>query len=163
MKTPITIQPFKKEYEQELIEFIVGIQKNEFGIPIAASDQPDLMNISDFYQIKRGNFWVATCENRIIGTIALLDIGHRMAALRKMFVDTLFRGNRTSTSIRLLKNLMSWSENHGIKEIFLGTTKKFLAAHRFYEKNGFMEISKSELPDAFPIMKVDTKFYKFKV
>ncbi len=159
----ITILPFKKEHEQLLMEFIVGIQRNEFSIPITASDQPDLMNVSDFYQNKCGNFWVATCEERIIGTIALLDIGHKMAALRKMFVDSLFRGNRTGTSKKLLKTLMSWSENHGIKEIYLGTTQKFLAAHKFYEKNGFMEIRKSQLPDTFPIMKVDSKFYKFKV
>jgi hypothetical protein len=43
------------------------------------------------------------------------------------------------------------------------TTQKFLAAHKFYEKNGFMEIRKNQLPDTFPIMKVDSKFYKFKV
>lgn len=159
----IIIQPFKKEYEQELIKFIVGIQRNEFGIPITASDQPDLIDIPNFYQNKNGNFWVAACENRIVGTIALLDIGCNMAALRKMFVDALFRGNGTSTAKKLLGTLLSWAENHGIKEIFLGTTQKFLAAHKFYEKNGFTEIPKSELPAAFPIMKVDSKFYKFKV
>ena len=47
----------------------------------------------------------------------------------------------------------------GIREIYLGTTPKFLAAHRFYEKNGFAEIGKESLPEAFPIMSVDTKFY----
>jgi GNAT superfamily N-acetyltransferase len=86
-----------------------------------------------------------------------------MAALRKMFVDALFRGDGTKTAKKLLRTLISWSENHGIKEIFLGTTQKFLAAHKFYEKNGFMKIPKSELPDTFPIMKVDSKFYQFKM
>jgi RimJ/RimL family protein N-acetyltransferase len=47
-----------------------------------------------------------------------------------------------------------------VTEIYLGTTAEFLAAHRFYEKNGFKEIAKSQLPPAFPIMAVDTKFYK---
>ncbi|MDA3789111.1 MAG: GNAT family N-acetyltransferase [Desulfobacula sp.] len=162
-KAQITIQLFRKEYEQELIDFIVGIQRNEFGIPITASDQPDLIDIPSFYQSKFGNFWIATCENRIVGTIALLDIGCNMAALRKMFVDALFRGDGTKTAKKLLRTLISWSENHGIKEIFLGTTQKFLAAHKFYEKNGFMKIPKSELPDTFPIMKVDSKFYQFKM
>jgi len=161
--TEITIQPFKEEYGQELMEFIVGIQQNEFSIPITAFDQPDLMDIPDFYQNKCGNFWVATCENRIVGTIALFDIGGRMAALRKMFVDVLFRGNGTGTSKKLLRTLISWSRKHEIKEIYLGTTPKFLAAHKFYEKNGFKEIHKSDLPDTFPIMKVDSKFYKYKM
>ncbi len=162
-KPQITIQPFKIGFGKELIEFIVRIQHNEFGIPITASDQPDLMNISGFYQNKCGNFWVATCDNRIVGTIALVDIGGRMAALRKMFVDSLFRGDETGTANKLLRTLISWSKKHDIKEIFLGTTSKFLAAHRFYEKNGFMQIGKNDLPNTFPIMKVDSKFYKLMI
>jgi hypothetical protein len=34
------------------------------------------------------------------------------------------------------------------------------AARRFYEKNGFAEVDVSQLPAAFPVMKVDTKFYR---
>ena len=44
--------------------------------------------------------------------------------------------------------------------ILLGTTEKFLAAQRFYEKNGFTEIQKDALPPKFPVMTVDVKFYK---
>jgi hypothetical protein len=39
------------------------------------------------------------------------------------------------------------------------TTAKFVAAHRFYEKSGFAAIPKTDLPAAFPVMSVDTKFY----
>ena len=41
----------------------------------------------------------------------------------------------------------------------MNATEKFLAAHRFYEKNGFIELQKVALPKAFPIMAVDSKFY----
>jgi hypothetical protein len=50
-----------------------------------------------------------------------------------------------------------------MREIYLGTTAKFLAAHRFYEKNGFEELLQSELPARFPLMSVDTKFYRYAV
>jgi hypothetical protein len=63
---------------------ILPIQQLEFGIPITLEDQPDLGNISSFYQHGRGNFWVAEVDERIVGTIALLDIGNSEAALRKM-------------------------------------------------------------------------------
>ena len=46
-----------------------------------------------------------------------------------------------------------------VAAVYLGTTAKFLAAHRFYEKNGFREIAREALPDSFPVMAVDTKFY----
>ncbi|HVN38503.1 MAG TPA: GNAT family N-acetyltransferase, partial [Myxococcota bacterium] len=38
-------------------------------------------------------------------------------------------------------------------------TSKFLAAHRFYAKNGFREIAKSDLPPSFPVMAVDDRFF----
>jgi hypothetical protein len=46
-----------------------------------------------------------------------------------------------------------------VREIYLGTTARFLPAHRFYEKNGFREITRSELAERFPVIAVDTKFY----
>ena len=157
------IEPFEERHAKEVLELIVGIQQNEFGISISASDQPDLINISDFYRKGRGNFWVATYEGRVVGTIALLDIGGRMAALRKMFVDASFRGKERGVAYALLQALISWSEGHDIQVIYLGTTPKFLAAHAFYEKNDFVEIQKRDLPETFPVMKVDRKFYKFEV
>ena len=51
----------------------------------------------------------------------------------------------------------------GITEVFLGTTDKFLAAHRFYEKKGFRELPKADLPSTFPVMAVDSKFYVLRV
>jgi N-acetylglutamate synthase-like GNAT family acetyltransferase len=45
-------------------------------------------------------------------------------------------------------------------EVYLGTTAKFLAAHRFYEKRGFAVIDKSALPPGFPVMTVDTRFHR---
>jgi len=46
-----------------------------------------------------------------------------------------------------------------VRELFLGTTAQFVAAHRFYEKHGFREIARPDLPPTFPVMSVDTKFY----
>jgi N-acetylglutamate synthase-like GNAT family acetyltransferase len=54
---------------------------------------------------------------------------------------------------------VDWARQQGVRQIFLGTTAKFLAAHRFYEKNGFRQIEQAELPPTFPVMVVDTRFY----
>jgi hypothetical protein len=47
-----------------------------------------------------------------------------------------------------------------VKDVYLGTTEKFLAAHRFYERNGFQQIAADELPPSFPKMVQDTRFYR---
>ncbi|MNL85650.1 hypothetical protein D3C87_2140380 [compost metagenome] len=60
----------------------------------------------------------------------------------------------------MLERLFTHAQAAGLSEIFLGTTEKFLAAHRFYEKHGFVQVEKAELPEAFLFMKVDTRFYR---
>jgi GNAT superfamily N-acetyltransferase len=127
---------------------------------ISAEQQPDLRQIPTFYQVGNGNFWVALSGPALVGTISLLDIGSSQSALRKMFVHRDFRGSQTGTAKALLDTLIAWASSRAVHEIFLGTTPHFLAAHRFYEKNGFHEIVKSALPSAFPVMEVDTKFYR---
>ena len=155
-----TVRPFIPQDADGVASVILPIQQLEFGIPITLAAQPDLADIADFYQRKSGNFWVAEVEGRIVGTIGLLDIGRRQAALRKMFVDARYRGREHGIAERLLQTLFAWCATKGIAEIYLGTTDKFFAAHRFYEKNGFAEIRESDLPPAFPVMAVDSKFYR---
>jgi N-acetylglutamate synthase-like GNAT family acetyltransferase len=154
------IVPFEPKLEQDVIELIVGIQRGEFGIPISAEQQPDLRQIPTYYQSGSGGFWVARVADRVVGTIALLDIGNAQAALRKMFVHPQYRGAEAGTAQRLLDTLLACATDRGVRDVFLGTTSAFVAAHRFYEKNGFTEIPKQGLPSAFPVMEVDVKFYQ---
>ncbi len=156
----ISIIPYNPVYQKPVINLILNIQRQEFGISITASDQPDLSEIPEFYQKGSGNFWLALASEEVVGTISLLDIGNKQVALRKMFVKKDYRGSRFMVARTLLAEALTWSKNQGISEIFLGTTPKFLAAHRFYEKNGFDLIPKDTLPENFPIMKVDTRFYR---
>jgi len=155
--------PFEPSFEQAVVELIVGIQRGEFEIAITAEQQPDLRDIPRYYQTGRGNFWVALVGDQVVGTIALLDIGDARAALRKMFVHPQHRGAQAGTARLLLDALLHWAKDNGVRDIFLGTTSKFLAAHRFYEKHGFSEISRQDLPSAFPVMEVDVKFYRRKL
>ncbi|MDM8536927.1 GNAT family N-acetyltransferase [Desulfobacterales bacterium HSG17] len=156
----IRIEQYSEKYKIKIIALILNIQNNEFNISITSEQQPDLHNIEEYYQTGYGNFWIALFENNVIGTISLLDIGNKQAALRKMFVHEHYRGNNHGTAKLLLSELIDWSRLKDINEIYLGTTAKFIAAHRFYEKNNFIDIKKSMLPKRFPVMEVDTKFYK---
>jgi len=155
----IQIEPFSPGHAAGVAALIVPIQREEFGIPITLADQPDLADIPAFYRRGAGNFWVALHDGAVVGSIALLDIGNAQAALRKMFVAPAFRGREHGTARRLLDVLLERSAAHRLREVFLGTTANFLAAHRFYEKNGFREIAREALPAGFPVMAVDTKFY----
>jgi N-acetylglutamate synthase-like GNAT family acetyltransferase len=154
---------FDPTMTDQVISLILSIQVGEFGVSITKEDQPDLLNIPAFYQKGNGNFWCAILNDEVIGTISLLDIGNQEVALRKMFVKENARGKEKGVAKELLDTSIIWSKNKKVKTIYLGTTDKFKAAHRFYEKEGFEEISVTELPKRFPVMKVDSKFYKRKL
>ena len=157
--TAISITPYNDSYRQQVIDHILHIQREEFGVAVTLAEQPDLQNIAGFYQKDNGNFWVAVDNGTIAGTIALLDIGHARGALRKMFVHESYRGKQFGVGQALLETLLQWAGEKNFSDILLGTTEKFLAAQRFYEKNHFRVIDKNELPPEFPIMQVDVKFY----
>jgi GNAT superfamily N-acetyltransferase len=155
----IEVVPYSPEHQQGVIDVILQIQQSEFGFSITLEEQPDLLDIPGFYQRGSGNFWVALSGGQVVGTVSLLDIGAAHWALRKMFVRSNYRGPNHQVARRLLERLIRWCQEKKIRQVFLGTTAKFVAAHRFYEKSEFEEIPKADLPAAFPIMSVDTKFY----
>ena len=150
------IEAFRDEYGQAIIDLILGIQVGEFGVPVTIDDQPDLMDIAKFYK----GFWLARAEDRVVGTIGLIQFGEHLGALRKMFVDADFRGKNKGIAVALLKRLIEESKVMGIQALYLGTVDAFKAAHRFYEREGFKEIEAAELPADFPRMPIDTKFYQ---
>ena len=155
----VRITPFENTHRDGVVALILPIQQEEFGLPVTLADQQDLLDIPGFYQQGNGQFWVALDGGVVVGTIALLDIGNGEGALRKMFVAPGHRGGAHGTAQRLLDTLLDWARARGMRQLYLGTTAKFLAAHRFYGKHGFREIEAVGLPATFPIMKVDTRFY----
>lgn len=159
----VTIQIYSPQYQEQVINLILNIQRNEFNVPISLEEQPGLLKIPNFYQQGKGNFWIAVDQDTAVGTMALVDIGNYQAALQKCFVRKDYRGQEIGAGQQLLNTLLEWAESQSIREIYLGTTEVYKAGHRFYEKNGFIEISKSDLPQNFPLLSVDTKFYKYEL
>jgi N-acetylglutamate synthase-like GNAT family acetyltransferase len=142
-----------------VVELILAIQRDEFGFNIGAEEQPDLLDVANFYQTGAGNFWVALLDGDVVGTIALRDIGKNQGALRKMFVKATHRGKEHGIAARLLERLVLSATGAQVRDVYLGTTEKFVAAHRFYERNGFIQVAAEALPGAFPRMSLDTRFY----
>ncbi len=155
----VEIRPFKQSDTDGVAALIIPIQRDEFGLPITIKQQPDLLDIEGFYRPGVGEFWLAADGNRIIGSIALIDFSKGLGAIRKMFVHPDYRGRGQGVATRLFESLRTHATINGITDLYLGTTEKFLAAHRFYEKHGFHAMSDADMPDIFPRMKVDTRFY----
>ncbi len=155
----IQILPFNQRLTDDVIALILPIQQVEFSLPVTIGHQPDLLKIPEVYQDGRGNFWTALDGDKVVGTIALLDTGNNVGGLKKMFVDKNYRGREHAIAKRLLDTLLAWAKEKGFTDIYLGTTDVMTTAHRFYEKNGFVEVKREELPNEKFLAVVDKKFY----
>lgn len=145
-------------YSKEIIDLILTIQQKEFNVPITIEDQPDLMQIDDFYFANGGSFWGAFINGELVGTIALIKFDEKKAAIRKMFVKKEFRGKEYGIAQKLLETLIAYCQKNGIDEVYLGTVSILQAALRFYERNHFEIIEKKSLPSKFPLMSADNVF-----
>lgn len=155
----LQVIPISNERAMAVIDIILPIQQKEFNVPVTLSDQPDLLNIEANYHQNGGCFWGAEIDGELVGTIALIKFDAHADAIRKMFVKQAFRGKELGIAQKLLNTLTGYCMDNEIWNLYLGTVPILQAAIRFYQKNGFVNIEKQNLPAAFPLMSVDTEFF----
>lgn len=159
MSEQTTPQLLTNSYCNEIIDLILPIQQLEFNVPITREDQPDLLDIEANYHSTGGGFWGVIINGELAGTIALIAIGGNAGTIRKMFVKKEFRGKELGLAQKLLDTLVSYCKEKEITDLYLGTVDKLQAAIRFYERNDFKLIAKSDLPATFPLMAPDNRFF----
>jgi GNAT superfamily N-acetyltransferase len=156
----IGIRPLANADNKALVDLVLNIQQIEFNLPITLKDQPDLLDIEKYYRGSGGDIWGAFAGDRLVGSIAIVSIGHQAGAVRKVFVQKEYRGGQWGIAQRLLEILIADCRRRRITDLYLGTHEILKAAGRFYEKNGFARINKADLPPWFPLMEVDNVFYQ---
>jgi GNAT superfamily N-acetyltransferase len=159
MENTLTIRPVYNDYCPQIIDIILTIQQQEFGLSITLKEQPDLLDIETNYHQGGGCFWGAFVGEELVGTISLINAGHNSGAIRKMFVKQEYRGKELGIAQKLLDILLQYCRDKHITAIYLGTVAPLKAAHRFYERNDFVAIAINDLPTYFPRMGTDTMFY----
>lgn len=92
------ITTYQAQYHRQVVDLILRIQNEEAGINLSLQEQPDLLDISASYSQSGGEFWIALEEERVIGTIGLLRLNERCAALKKFFVDAQYPARRASVA-----------------------------------------------------------------
>ena len=80
------IETYSGKYDEEIIALILDIQNNESKINLSLEEQPDLLDISECYQKKGGEFWIALADGVVIGTIGLMMKENACAIMKKFFV-----------------------------------------------------------------------------
>ncbi len=104
-------------------------------------------------------YWLAVENEVVIGTIGLHEFPQEFGILKSMMLRKSHRGKRLGISQLLLQTALLWAIQHQLPIIYLGTMTQFKAAQKFYQQNGFQQISKEELPANFLHNPVDDVFY----
>lgn len=97
--------------------------------------------LSDFKRDNLNYVWVASIEDRIVGTLqcticqSIAYNGRPHMILEYFIVDKLYRCNGIGTL--LLKQAESIAQKFNVKSIVLVSSGKLKSAHRFYRKMGF--------------------------
>lgn len=148
----LQISHYQKRHEKGISALIEEIS-DEFAEPISLPNASSKKRIIDKY-------WIAEKDELVIGTIGLIRLKDKNAILKSMFVKKEYRGKKNGVSKLLLQTAIDWSKKEQITSIFLGTMTQFEAAQRFYEKNDFYTIDKTQLPIDFINNPIDDVFYK---
>jgi N-acetylglutamate synthase-like GNAT family acetyltransferase len=158
----ILIKIYEDTYKNQVIELILDIQNKEYNLGFTIEDQSELLSIKENYIDKGGSFWVAvTTNNKVIGTIAIDRLTFNIAVLRKMFVAKEFR--ELGVAQNLFNKLIDFVKKEQINTILLDTPGVATTSHRFYEKNGFVQIDKDAIPENYKYPDKNSKIYKLQI
>lgn len=155
----VQIERFSQSWESDVWSLISQVWA-EFGIYDDPRAESDLGDLTHAYQEGASGFWIAISDSRVVGTASLKDLGDGLIAMKRFYVLKEFRGTTIGTAQRLLDHLAQHVRLSGATTLCLGTIELTVAAQRFYEKNGFQRVPRSELPTERFAAEIDTLFYK---
>ncbi len=142
----VEIKRFQKRDTQQIIDLVLHCQNDGTRSLVNVDSQPYLQDIENHFFKKGGFFWVAKENESVAGTIALLDMGSRVALMKCFFTYETYRGYPHYLGKRLFSRLMDYAKIQDYKCICLTTPRNTERAHNFYLNAGFRKIPLSEMP-----------------
>jgi peptidyl-dipeptidase Dcp len=113
-----------------------------------------LAEFVQLYNPARNRIWVCEHNNRMIGTLVLLDRGEA-AQLRYFLFEPEYRGIGLGT--KLMVSFMEFLQTCGYKSSYLWTTEQQLAAVKLYKRYGY-QLTEEKPSTAFGIPLTEQRY-----
>lgn len=159
----ITIGTYCEYDRDEVIALVLSCQNDGTRPYVSVEDQPELLHITEKYMGSGGNFWVAKDQGKVAGCIGLMKFEDGHAVLKKFFTYEAYRSAPHHLGSKLYAVLLEYAKAHGISQLILDTPKNTFRAHKFYEKAGFEQIEKKELPMEYDYPYEDCDFFRLDI
>lgn len=155
------ITAYKHEYRNQVIALILYLQNYDNRVDLSLEEQPDMADIVGNYLDTDGGFWVAIAGNGdVVGTIGLLKLNENYGVLKKFFVMSEYRGHAQNVSGQLYSQLITTARVKGLQHLVLDTPENCHRAHHFYRKNGFVELTREQVPVHYDYPDRDSLFFE---
>lgn len=139
----IEIRPVTEKEDVHVKEMIVTILESEFSPEEKAFFSTDIEHVSRNYAGDGEVFFIATDQNKIVGTIGIKREDERNALLRRVFVRPEYRGRKIGS--QLITKAIEFCQREGYEEIVFKTTSRMKEAIKLCEANGFTKKMRIEL------------------
>lgn len=154
------LRSYRDVDRKQVVKLVLSCQNDGSRPEITLEDQPDLLRIPQEYQEKGGGFWVMEHRGRIVGCIGLMLFPGKLGVLKKFFVDPSYRGAPYHLGQRLFRRLLGFARKRQLVSLFLDTPKDTRRAHDFYQKAGFSQVSRQEVPIRYHLPCPDSDFFR---
>jgi ribosomal protein S18 acetylase RimI-like enzyme len=123
--------------DEDAVWSLIETTLREFGFgAFVGGARNDLENASVTYAGDRAGFWVAEEEGHILGTIAIRPKENATCELKRLYVSAAARGRGVGGALYV--HAEAFARSAGYEKIWLDSSRKFTAARKLYEKNGFV-------------------------
>jgi GNAT superfamily N-acetyltransferase len=133
-----TIRPGRDEDAEGFIALIGAAWSEYPGCVLDVdAEMPELRALSSHFEKAGGALWTAEADGHVVGMVATRPLRHDEAyEICRMYVAKECRG--TGLARRLLALAEDHARGTGAARLVLWTDTRFEAAHRFYEKHGYV-------------------------
>ncbi len=129
---------YRPSDQQDIVQFFrAAFEAMGFSFDLSSKDA-DLKNIPGAYQSNAGLFLLARRRGKLIGTIAIRDIGGNACELKRFYVAS--EHQRRGVGSSLLKRAVDYAKNGRWSCIRLDTSFRSAAGISLFRKHGFVEI-----------------------
>jgi GNAT superfamily N-acetyltransferase len=95
----------------------------------------DLREIRERYAGAGAGFWVADDDDAIVGSVAIRPMEEGTCEIKRLYLRADRRG--TGLGRALYDHAEAFARAAGYRRIWLESSRRFVKAHRLYERNGF--------------------------
>jgi GNAT superfamily N-acetyltransferase len=131
---PLVIRAYADEDSSSVLALVASVL-GEFGFPSEMGGvRRDIA--SDAYRSANAGLWVAELDGAVAGTVGIRPKSERTCELKRLYVRGDLRGHGLGRA--LYDHAEAFARSAGYERIWLDSSRRFAAARRLYETNGFV-------------------------